>query len=48
VREIHWRLLNGVTNSQLRPFHYVADEIAQGMYLGSAHGNETPLDVLGV
>ncbi|CEQ38852.1 SPOSA6832_00330 [Sporobolomyces salmonicolor] len=48
VREIHFRLIQGLSNVALRPWNLASDPIAQGMYLGSAHGNETPLDVLGV
>ncbi|GAA5878629.1 hypothetical protein JCM1840_003533 [Sporobolomyces johnsonii] len=48
VREIHFRLIQGLSNLALRPWNLASDPISQGMYLGSAHGNETPLDVLGV
>ncbi|GAA6018261.1 hypothetical protein JCM11491_005127 [Sporobolomyces phaffii] len=48
VREIHYRLIGGTSHVQARPWHYASDPIAEGMFLGSAHGNETPLDVLGV
>ncbi|GAA5845904.1 hypothetical protein JCM5353_008417 [Sporobolomyces roseus] len=48
VREIHFRLIQGTANTQLRPWHYASDPISEGMFLGSAHGSETPLDVLGV
>ncbi|GAA6064327.1 hypothetical protein JCM10212_004566 [Sporobolomyces blumeae] len=48
VREIHYRLIQGLSNTQLRPWHYASDPISEGMYLGAAHGNETPLDVLGI
>ncbi|GAA5922679.1 uncharacterized protein JCM15063_003388 [Sporobolomyces koalae] len=48
VREIHFRIIQGLANTQARPWHYASDPIAEGMFLGSAHGNETPLDVLGV
>ncbi|GAA5870484.1 hypothetical protein JCM16303_002023 [Sporobolomyces ruberrimus] len=48
VREIHFRIIQGLSNTQVRPWHYASDPISEGMFLGSAHGNETPLDVLGV
>ncbi|GAA5965491.1 hypothetical protein JCM3765_003304 [Sporobolomyces pararoseus] len=48
VREIHFRLIQGLSSTQVRPWHYASDPISEGMFLGSAHGNETPLDVLGV
>ncbi|GAA5857071.1 hypothetical protein JCM8547_007942 [Rhodosporidiobolus lusitaniae] len=46
VREIHNRLLQGFGNIKLRPFNLV--DLDRTGFLGSAHGNETPLDVLGL
>lgn len=48
VREVHWRLVQGLANVRLRPYSLVVDSIGDGRFMGSAHGMETPLDVLGV
>ncbi|GEM06189.1 hypothetical protein Rt10032_c01g0206 [Rhodotorula toruloides] len=48
VREIHFRLIQGLYNTKVRPYNMVSDEISQAMYVTRAHGTETPLDVLGL
>ncbi|BGP12656.1 hypothetical protein JCM10213v2_000573 [Rhodosporidiobolus nylandii] len=46
VHEVHYRLLQGLTNTKIRPYNLVATD--KSLFTGSAHGNETPLDVLGL
>ncbi|GAA5826947.1 hypothetical protein JCM11251_002175 [Rhodosporidiobolus azoricus] len=46
VRELHSRLLQGLGNVKLRPYNLL--DLDRTGFLGSAHGNETPLDVLGL
>ncbi|BGP04599.1 hypothetical protein JCM10049v2_000401 [Rhodotorula toruloides] len=48
VREIHFRLIQGLYNTKVRPYNMASDEISQAMYVTRAHGTETPLDVLGL
>ncbi|GAA5972259.1 hypothetical protein JCM11641_002377 [Rhodosporidiobolus odoratus] len=46
VREIHFRLLQGLSNLKLRPYNLVSGD--RSFFMGATHGQETPLDVLGV
>ncbi|GAA6004395.1 hypothetical protein JCM10207_000707 [Rhodosporidiobolus poonsookiae] len=46
VRETHYRLLQGLGNTRFRPYNLAGAD--RSYFLGATHGNETPLDVLGV
>ncbi|GAA5861421.1 hypothetical protein JCM3774_000243 [Rhodotorula dairenensis] len=53
VRDIHYRLLHGLTNTRLRPYNMVADALEDDgvpseSYVALAHGNNTPFTVLGL
>ncbi|GAA6036583.1 hypothetical protein JCM8097_001237 [Rhodosporidiobolus ruineniae] len=46
VREVHSRLLQGLSNVKLRPYNLL--DLDRSGFLGAVHGNETPLDILGL
>ncbi|KAM0793454.1 hypothetical protein ACM66B_000897 [Microbotryomycetes sp. NB124-2] len=48
IRELHWRLVHGLRNVRFRPYSVLLNPLGDGGHLGSAHGMETPLDVLGL
>ncbi|KAK4057592.1 hypothetical protein OIO90_001237 [Microbotryomycetes sp. JL221] len=48
IREVHWRLVNGLRNVRFRPYSILLEPLADGSHFGSMHLMETPLDVLGI
>lgn len=48
VQEIHWRLVSGLKNVKFRPYSLTVAPMAERRHVGSLHGVETPLDVLGI
>ncbi|KAK4055224.1 hypothetical protein OIV83_000504 [Microbotryomycetes sp. JL201] len=48
IREVHWRLVHGLRNIRFRPYSVLLSPLGDGAHYGSAHGMETPLDVLGL
>lgn len=48
IREVHWRLVHGLRNVKFRPYSLLLEPLGEGGHFGSAHGMESPLDVLGV
>lgn len=44
VREVHWRLIQGLANVKLRPYNLVSDPIAEGRYFP----DDSPFSLLGL
>ncbi|SCV68806.1 BQ2448_927 [Microbotryum intermedium] len=50
VKAVHWRLIQGLAHIRFRPYSIVMDldDLDHGGHDGSAHGYETPMDILNV
>ncbi|KDE08285.1 hypothetical protein MVLG_01548 [Microbotryum lychnidis-dioicae p1A1 Lamole] len=50
VKAVHWRLIQGLSHVRFRPYSIIMDldDLDHGGYDGSAHGYETPMDILNV
>ncbi|KAK4700029.1 hypothetical protein P7C70_g6220, partial [Phenoliferia sp. Uapishka_3] len=48
IREVHYRLIQGVSRTRLVPYNLAADPMSEGMYHAVEHGENSPFDILGV